>query len=143
MKSLLPSASNLRIYFENPVGILLEHPLGYAIVQYKAGKRNFEEMKAFLTHTSTLMHARNWNKILGDQRDMVAFTEEERIWITGNWLQRTGTTGQPIYGAVLVAHDVFARLAMNLVMNEARESNLIYRLFEEEAAAEAWLRQLP
>ena len=138
-----PTQRPLPVYFENPVGRLLEHPDGYAIVQYKAEKRQMNELKAFLTHTSQLLLRRGWHKILGDQRVMTAFTEEERTWIKENWLIQPATGNTTIYGAVLVAHDVFARLAMNLIMNEARESALVYRLFDEEADAEAWLQQLP
>ncbi|GAB3236333.1 hypothetical protein GCM10027346_26930 [Hymenobacter seoulensis] len=133
----------MQLYFENPSGRLLEHTDGYLIVQYHPGKRNFAELQTFLNKASELLQRRSWHKILGDQRAMAAFTEEERLWITENWLQRTSITGKPYYGAVLLSHDVFARLSMNLVMNEARESSLIYRLFEDEAAAIAWLRQLP
>ncbi|UOQ76347.1 hypothetical protein MUN84_17505 [Hymenobacter sp. 5516J-16] len=137
-----PVHPQLRLYFENPVGRLLEHPDGYLVVQYNAGKRKLEELKTFLTQASTLLQQRNWHKLLGDQRVMAAFTEAERVWITENWLTRS-TTAHPYYGAVLLAHDVFARLAMNLVMNEARESGLVYRLFEDENAAVAWLLQVP
>lgn len=133
----------LRLYFENSVGRLLEHPDGYVVVQYNASKRKLEDLKTFLTQGSTLLRQRGWHKLLGDQRVMAAFTEAERNWITENWLTTSASPAQPYYGAVLLAHDVFARLAMNLVMNEARESGLVYRLFEDEAAAVAWLQQVP
>lgn len=132
----------LRIYFENAVGKLLEHPDGYAVVQYKPGKRKYDELLAFLTHVGTLLQARGWYKILGDQRDMTAFTEEERQWITDNWLKNAGSRSRPVYAAVLLAHDVFARLSMNLVMTEAKETAMTYRLFEEGDAAVQWLQQV-
>ena len=138
-----PTQQSLPVYFENPVGRLLEHPNGYAIVQYKSEKRKMNELQAFLTHASQLLLRRGWHKLLGDQRVMTAFTEEEQTWIKENWLRQPITANTTIYGAVLIAHDVFARLAMNLIMNEARESALVYRLFDEEADAEAWLLQLP
>ncbi|MBX0290701.1 hypothetical protein K3G63_09645 [Hymenobacter sp. HSC-4F20] len=136
------AAGQVQLYFENPVGRLLEHPSGYLVVQYGAGKRKFEDMQVYLTKARELLQRRGWYKVLGDQRNMTAFTQEERSWITENWLNKAASPGQPYYGAVLLSHDVFARLSMNLVMNEARESGLVYRLFEDEAAADAWLRQL-
>ncbi|MDU0371263.1 hypothetical protein ACFPAF_12720 [Hymenobacter endophyticus] len=133
-----------RLYFENPVGRLLEveAPANCAIIQYKPGKRNFEEMQAFLTHTRHLLVSRNWYKILNDQREMTAFSEEERKWIADNWLNARPNGAQLYHVAVLLSHDVFARLSMNLIMNETRESGLVYRLFEEEGLARTWLLQL-
>ncbi|AHJ96657.1 hypothetical protein [Hymenobacter swuensis] len=138
------SPQHTRLYFENAVGRLLEvaAPFNCAIVQYKPGKRNFEEMQAFLTHTRQLLVSRNWYKILNDQRDMTAFSEQERQWIAEHWLNAS-PKGTPLHHvAVLLSHDVFARLSMNLIINEARELGLVYRLFEEEASATAWLQQL-
>ncbi|WP_426490820.1 hypothetical protein [Hymenobacter sp. 102] len=138
------SLQRTRLYFENPVGRLLEigDPTNCAVVQYKPGKRNFEELQAFLTHTRQLLASRHWYKILNDQRDMMAFTEHERAWIAENWLD-VRPEGAPLYHvAVLLSHDVFARLSMTLIMNETRELGLVYRLFEDEALARAWLLQL-
>ncbi|MCA8829244.1 hypothetical protein LF252_01280 [Hymenobacter sp. BT728] len=99
-------------------------------------------MQAFLTHTRQLLVSRNWYKILNDQRDMMAFTEEERAWIAEHWLD-IRPVGTPLYHvAVLLSHDVFARLSMNLMISETRESGLVYRLFEEEELARQWLLQL-
>ncbi|WP_139252310.1 hypothetical protein [Hymenobacter psychrotolerans] len=111
-------------------------------MKYNAGKRQFEELQAFLTHASTLLHTCGWHKLLGDQRAMVAFTEEERLWINNNWLTDAHNKDKAIYAAILIAHDVFARLSMNLVMTQNKESSLTYRLFEDETAAAAWLQQL-
>jgi len=131
-----------RLYFENPVGRLLEHPDGYAIVAYNSGKRQLSDMQAFLTHASQLLRTRGWRKMLGDQHLMSPYTEEERTWIKEYWVSRTAQ-GEEIYGAVVLPHDVFARLSVNLMMNEAQESALTYRLFDNEIDAKVWLKQLP
>lgn len=135
------SSQPIKLYFENSAGRLLEHPEGFVVVQYKAGKRRFEELQVFLTNAKELLQQRGWYKLLGDQREMTAYTEQERAWITDNWLNKPTRAGQPYYAAILLSHDVFARLSMNLIINEARESGMVYRLFEEEVPATAWLRQ--
>ncbi|SMB96086.1 hypothetical protein SAMN00120144_0531 [Hymenobacter roseosalivarius DSM 11622] len=135
-------ATELRIYFENPVGRVLEHPDGYAYVMYNAGPRKLDDLQSFLTHTSQLLHRRGWCKLLGDQRLMSPFTEEERLWIVDYWITRTAD-GSQVYGAVLIPEDVFARLSVSQMMGEAREAAMTYRLFESESSAAAWLRQLP
>jgi hypothetical protein len=135
--------STLRIYFENAVGRLLENPQGYLVVAYKPGLRQLSELQALLHHASQALARNNWYKLLGDQRLMSPFTPEESQWITEYWLSAAQLRTEAVYGAVLLPHDVFARLSVSLLMHEARASAMTYRLFEELAAAEQWLAQLP
>lgn len=138
----MPYAS-LPLYFENAVATLREHPSGYAIFEYKPGKRSFTEFQAALTHLSNLLRRHDWHKILGDQRRMTPFTEEENAWVVDYWLDVTRQRPGGIYAAVLLADDVFARLAATQLRHENKQAALTYRLFDEEIAAAAWLRQLP
>ncbi len=136
-------STSLSLYFENAAGRLLEHPDQYVIFQYHPGKRKFTDLQALLTHTGILLRRNNWHKLLGDQRLMVPFTEEESKWIVEYWLTGPQQRAGGLYGAILVAHDVFARLSMSQIMHEAQAASLTYRLFENEKEAATWLRQLP
>ena len=131
-----------KLYFENSVGRLLEHPEGFVVFAYKPGKRKLSDLQALLTHTRNLLERNQWHRMLGDQRLMAPFTEEEGAWIVDYWLDATRQRPGGIYGAVLLANDVFARLSMDQVMHEARASALTYRLFDSEDKAIAWLRQV-
>lgn len=132
----------LRLYFENTVGRIWEHPDGYALVQYHAGPRKLAHLQAFLTHTGKLLQLRGWHRILGDQRLMAPFTEEESRWIVDYWLSHDNQRSE-VHGAILVPQDVFARLSLSNVMHEAKAAALTYRMFDNEAAAVAWLRLRP
>jgi hypothetical protein len=135
--------STLRFYFENSVGRLLENSKGYAVVEYKAGARKLNDLQALLTHASRLLARNGWNKLLGDQRLMSPFTPEESKWLTEYWLSAAQLHTDSVYGAVLLPHDVFARLSVSQLMHDAKASAMTYRLFEDLAAAEQWLVQLP
>ncbi|MVN78105.1 hypothetical protein GO988_17385 [Hymenobacter sp. HMF4947] len=135
-------SATLPIYFQNAAVTLREHPDGYVVFEYKAGKRAFSDLQAVLTHTGNLLHRRGWNKILGDQRLMAPFTEEETTWIMTYWLDHNRQRPGGIYAAVLLANDVFARLSATQLRHEAKAAALTYRLFEEEVEATAWLAQL-
>jgi len=139
--STQPSTTT-KLYFENSAGRLLEHADGYVVFVYKPGKRNLSDLQALLAHTRNLLERNQWHRLLGDQRLMAPFTEEESAWIVDYWLDATRQRPGGIYGAVILANDVFARLSMDQVMLEARASALTYRLFDEEAKAVAWLRQV-
>jgi hypothetical protein len=137
------STSTLRLYFENPVGRLLEQSVGqYVVVEYHAGPRKFNELQAFLTHAGQLLSRQGWHKLLGDQRHMAPFTPEELEWVTGFWLTSAQRRTNELYGAVLLPHDVFARLSVSQLMNEAKAASMTYRLFETEEAATTWLLEL-
>ncbi|MDQ2771461.1 MAG: hypothetical protein M3Y54_13295 [Bacteroidota bacterium] len=131
-----------KLYFENSVGRLLEHADGYVIFEYKPGKRQLSDLQALLTHTRNLLDRNKWHRMLGDQRLMAPFTDEETAWIVDYWLDGSRQRPGGIYGAVLLANDVFARLSMAQVMHEAKASALTYRLFDSEASAVAWLREV-
>ena len=61
----------LRLYFENPVGCLLEQPAGqYIVVQYRPVPRKLYELQALLTHAGQLLSRQGWHKMLGDHRLM-------------------------------------------------------------------------
>ncbi|AIZ63968.1 hypothetical protein PK28_10215 [Hymenobacter sp. DG25B] len=130
------------MYFENPVGRIMEHPDEYAVIQYHAGERALDCLQAFLRHTGQLLRLHGWNRLLGDQRLMSPYTPEESQWIVEYWLAHQNQ-GQAVYGAVILPEDEFARLSVNQVMQEAQAAALTYRLFDNEAAAVAWLKQVP
>jgi hypothetical protein len=135
--------TTLNVYYENAVGRLLEQTAGeYIIVEYSAGSRKMSDLQAFLHHAGLLLERRGWYKLLGDQRLMSPFTPEESKWIASHWLSRNQQRNSTLYGAVLLPHDVFARLSVSQVMNEAKTAALTYRLFTEKAEAVAWLQQI-
>ncbi|SMB99609.1 hypothetical protein SAMN00120144_3697 [Hymenobacter roseosalivarius DSM 11622] len=80
----MPAASP-RLYFENAVGSLYEHPDGYADFRFKPGKRKISELQALLTHVRTLLEFKRWHRFLADQRLLAPFTLEEVDWIVGHW----------------------------------------------------------
>jgi hypothetical protein len=138
----MPPTATPKLYFENNAGRLLEHPEGFVVFEYKPGKRKLSDLQALLVHTRNLFDRNKWHRLLGDQRVMAPFTEEESAWIVDYWLDGTRQGPGGIYGAILLANDVFARLSMDQVMHEAKASALTYRLFDSEDKALAWLRQV-
>ncbi|MBO2008796.1 hypothetical protein [Hymenobacter negativus] len=137
----MPFATGLSVYFENPAGRVLEHPAGYAVFVYAPGKRQFGDLQALLIHTGQLLRRRQWHRLLGDQRRMTPFTEEESKWILEYWLDPANQQPRGLYAAVLLAEDVFARLATTQLINDAKAAALTYHLFDNEIAAAAWLQQ--
>jgi hypothetical protein len=133
----MSAAAPTLLYFQNPVGRLLEHPQGYAVVEYQPGPRQLSDLQGLLAQLVRLLTQRGWDKVLADQRLMQPYTPEESEWIRANWLTR----GVVFRGAILLPHDVFARLASSQLVHEAKAASLSYRLFEEPADAVAWLQQ--
>ncbi|WP_426061254.1 hypothetical protein [Hymenobacter sp. B1770] len=138
---MIPPATP-KIYFENSTGRVLEHPDGFVIFQYHSGPRTFHHLQALLTHTRNLLTRRGWHRMLGDQRLMAPFTEEESLWIVNHWLDPAQQGPRGLYGAILLAPDEFARLPSAQALQEAKAGALTYRVFASEESAVAWLTQV-
>jgi hypothetical protein len=137
----MPPASP-RLYYENAVGRLYEHPEGFALFRFKPGKRKFSELQGLLIQVRDLLESKGWNRFLADNTLLTPFTPEEVAWIANHWSTAAQRQGG-LYGAVVLAQDVFARLAMGQVMHQVHDTAMHFRRFETEAEALAWLLQNP
>jgi hypothetical protein len=129
------------LYFENAIGRIWEEPDGFLRLEYRSGPREALQFRALLTHVAQALSRRHWSKVLVDQREMAPFNTSEQEWMTNEWLPRAVTDHGYRYGAVLVANNVFARLAMNHVVMATRDLTHTYRTFETEEEAATWLRK--
>ena len=130
------------LYFENAAGRLVEHPDRYVRFEYLPGKRALPNFQALHTHQDLLLRRNQWNKVLSDQRLMAPFTPEESAWLVDFELENSRQRAGDVHRAVLIANDVIARLSMSQVLNDAKAAALTYRVFADEAAAVAWLKQI-
>ncbi|MBC6610978.1 hypothetical protein H8B15_08590 [Hymenobacter sp. BT507] len=129
-----------RLYFENAAGRVEEDRGGFVRLTYMPGRREASAWHGLLQHTKHLLMRQGQGILLVDQRRMQAFTLEEQRWLVEEWLPLTIVEGGYRYGAIVQAHDAFARLAMDTVRLHAQNMQLTYRYFTDEAEAIAWLR---
>ena len=120
---------------------MLEHPNGYIVFAYQPGPGQLRDFQAIITHTGNLLVRNGWYHILGDQRHMMPLTSEEREWVVNYWQQHTAQHPGHLCAAVVLAHDVFARLAASQLKSEMRYANMTYQQFATEQDAVAWLMQ--
>ena len=102
------------VYFENPIGRLLEHPTGlYTSIEYYQGPRQFNDLLAFLTHAGQLLARWGWDTLVGySQRAMLPeLTAEEANSLATHWRMEAPHSLALLYGAQLLPHEVFARLS--------------------------------
>lgn len=126
------------IYFENGVGRIWEEPEQYLRLEYRPGAREEGHFQALLNHLAQALSRRGWHGVLVDQRAMTPFTPREQEWMR-QWLPRAVHDNGYRYGAVVVAQNVFARLAMTQLVLSSRDLPHTYRTFETEEEALAWL----
>ena len=134
----MPVASR-SLYFENSVGRIWEEPAGYLRLEYKPGGRAELDFHALLNHCAQALGRRQWRSILVDQRQMAPFGPGEQHWMGTEWLPRAVHEYGYRFGAVLVAQNVFARLAMTQLVLSTRDLPHTYRTFEGEDEAVGWL----
>jgi hypothetical protein len=138
--SLLPTS----LYFTNVAG-LVQECADYVLLQYYPGPRRFDEFTALLHHVIRALSCYCLGKLIIDQRQLTPYLPAEQVHLVQHWLPRTIVEGQYRYGAVLQAHDVFARLAMDTIRTLAQELPLTYRcrFFPDEVEAISWLQAQP
>ncbi|MGI4742246.1 MAG: hypothetical protein ACRYG7_44375 [Janthinobacterium lividum] len=134
----MPAASRT-IYFKNSIGCIWEEPGDYLRLDYYPGVRADGQFKALLTHVRQALQRRSWARLLVNQQQMSPFTPTEEDWMINEWLPQAIRENGYRYGAVIVAQDVFARLAMNSLVVTSRKLGHLYRNFEHEPEAIAWL----
>ena len=137
----MDKAMAYRVYYENGVGRATDDSLGFARLTYREAPRTKEAFQALLGHVSRLLAQRGDGCLLVDQRLMQPFTPEEQTYVVEQWVPRAVQEGNYRFGAVVVAHNVFARLATSMVVTAVRDLPILYRYFEEEAEAVTWLLQ--
>jgi hypothetical protein len=134
----MPAASRT-LYFKNDAGSLWEEPQGYLRLDYSPGARDEAQFRALLTHARQALHRRGWSRMLVNQKDMKAFSPTEERWMIDEWLPQAVKEDGYRYGAIVVAHSVFARLATANLVLSSRQLGHVYRNFESDEAAVKWL----
>ena len=132
----------MRLYFENRAGRVSDHSAGYARLTYHATARTPDELRALLGHAARLMAQRPHGRLLVDQRLMQPFSPAEQQVLQA-WMPQAVAEAGYRSGAILQAHDVFARLATGTATAASRALNLTYRHFDDETAAVDWLLTQP
>ena len=127
------------IYFKNNAGCVWEEPKGYVRLDYNPGIREEAQLRALLTHARQALRRHSWSKMLINQHQMSGFTPSEEKWMVEEWLPQAVQEDGYRYGAILVAHNVFARLATANLVLSSRQLGHLYRNFEGDEEAVAWL----
>ena len=133
--------STLPLYFENAAGQIREHPAGYAVITYKAGKREPGTFEVLGTHLGRLLLARQWTRFVSDQRLLAPLTEAEKEWTTTRWINQHELRPAQLHEAILVAGNAFTRLSLAQILSQAATTagGITIRYFEQEVAAQDWL----
>lgn len=131
--------SVLSVVFSNVAGELVEHPAGYGLIRYRAGKRPEGDIAAMLTQAGALLLRRGWTNLLSDTRQMAPLTEAEKAWVVAHWQGRQIARPAHVRVAMLMPLDVFARLAVGQVQIGVLPGNIQYKNFGDAAEAHAFL----
>jgi hypothetical protein len=132
-------ATHRTVYFENAAGRIWTEPAGYLRLDYHAGRRSEVEFRALLTHVRQAMSRHGRGRVLINQRQMAGFSPAEERWMVEEWLPLAIAENGYRYGAVLMADDVFARLAMSNIVLATQGRGHEYQHFADEDEATKWL----
>lgn len=81
-----------------------------------------------------------WGKVMLDQRVMMPMSACDTTWLLLDWLPRATKHNLYRHVAILTSNNVFCRLATHSITQQVQvQFPVVYRNFEEEEAARAWL----
>lgn len=125
-------------FFENAAGRLVPDLLGFLRLTWQAGPTSSADRRVLLEQMLRWLKQNGTGKVLADQRLMTPFSPADQEWINTDWTPRAVQDGNYRFRAILIAENVFARLATAAVMMPRRDE-IAYQLFDEEEAAIKWL----
>jgi hypothetical protein len=129
-------------FFANAAGQLAADPAGFLRMSWLAGPRTLADTQALLSQLAQALRQRGWGKVLADQTLMASFSPAEQQWIAQEWLAFAVRECGYSYGAIVVSHDTYARLATAFITTNVGGLPLRYRSFDDAAQATAWLAQM-
>jgi len=127
------------LLFKNNAGKILADPAGFVRSHWSAMPRTLAETQALLSSLSDSLRQHSWSRVLANQVDMLPFSEAEQQWTAQQWLPRAVHEAGYRLGAVVVAANIYARLATSVVTTSIQGLPMRYRSFDDEAEAKAWL----
>lgn len=133
------------ICFTNEVSFISKvQEENYLRVTWLPGAESSPENRATLDHLLVELGELRWNKTLSDQRVLLPLSEDDSAWIVLDWLPRAAKLNLYRYVAILSAKNVFSRLDIHSLSQQAQaQFPVVYRHFDEEETALAWLLAQP
>lgn len=137
-RSFVMAIATPAIVFANAVGIIEEHPSGYAIVRYHPAAVEIPALQELLVHLGQLLLRHGWHKVLVDVRALGPLRQEVKDWSRANWIAPVIARPPNLLLATLLPANVFTRLAMTELQLGSTSGNENAN-FADEAAAHAYL----
>lgn len=128
------------LLFENTAGQVLADPAGYLRTYWLAAPRTLAHTQELLGELLRAMQQLRLSKVLINQVHMQPLSSEEQAWVNQEWLPRAAEAGYRL-GAVVVASNLYARLATAGITGNALGLPVRYRSFDSEDQAIAWLQR--
>ncbi|UYZ58099.1 STAS/SEC14 domain-containing protein [Hymenobacter latericus] len=133
-------SASLRMHAQHPVGQVQLMPGEYVHLSWQGVPASSAEVRAIYNEALALLRREGLHKILTDHRLMPRLSAADRDWLTATWAPQAVATAGYRFAAIVQAQDVFNRLATVQIVHELAVP-LTVRYFDDEATADAWLRQ--
>jgi hypothetical protein len=127
------------LLYKNIAGEIFADPAGYMRSQWSAEPRTLADTQALLNGLSAGMREYGWSRALINQVAMQPFSEAEQQWVVQQWLPQAVREAGYRLGAIVVASNIYSRLAMSYVTTNMLGLPMRYRSFDDEAEAIDWL----
>lgn len=135
----MAAVSTSTVFFENVAGRVLVDPAGFVRSYWGPQPRTLADTQALLRHLTQAMQRHGQQRVLSNQQEMQPFSTAEQAWVSEQWLPQAVQEAGYRACAVILATNLYARLAMAYVTTNVQGLPMRYRSFDNEAEAQAWL----
>ena len=127
------------VFFENAAGRVVPDAAGFVRSYWGPQPRTLADTQALLRHLTHAMQRYGQPKVLAYQVEMLPFSPAEQAWVAEHWLPQAVREAGYRTCAIILAANLYARLATAYVTTNVHGLPVRYRSFDSEADGVAWL----
>ena len=127
-------------YFSNAAAVISYAPAGYVRLEWQPVPATAAELRSIYEHVLRAMQHHRASRLMSVHNQRPPMPPEIQTWLTQEWLPRAVSEVGYGYCAIVEATAPLSRLAARAV-GIGMKGQLSYEFFENDALADAWLRQ--
>ncbi|GAB2969172.1 hypothetical protein GCM10027048_45110 [Hymenobacter coalescens] len=137
--TLLDSSAQATLFFDNPAGRILHHPVGYIRLDWHRAPSRDAHVRALYEAATEALCTFGLTRILTDHRHMPPISAAMQRWLADEWVPSTVRRCGYNRGAIIQAFNLFNRLATSQIVSQVGHVPLTLQYFDHEQEAERWL----
>lgn len=132
--------ANASLHYHNELANVVEYASGYVRIDWNPIPITTAALRDVYEQALSLLCSKGICKILTDHQFMPPVPAAEQEWLVRNWAPRAIREAGYRYCAIVQAYDMLNQQSTQLIVQRLGQETFTVRYFEDDQAAEEWLR---